>query len=30
MSNQRIWLSLAKMGGHEQKYIQQAFDDNYV
>lgn len=30
MSNQRIWLSLAKMGGHEQKYIQQAFDDNFV
>ena len=30
MINQRIWLSLAKMGGHEQKYIQQAFDDNFV
>lgn len=30
MSNNRIWLSLAKMGGHEQKYIQQAFDDNFV
>lgn len=28
--NNRIWLSLAKMGGHEQKYIQQAFDDNFV
>lgn len=30
MNNKRIWLSLAKMGGHEQKYIQQAFDDNFV
>ena len=30
MSNKRILLSLAKMGGHEQKYIQQAFDDNFV
>lgn len=28
--SKRIWLSLAKMGGHEQKYIQQAFDDNFV
>lgn len=30
MNENRIWLSLAKMGGHEQKYIQQAFDDNFV
>lgn len=30
MNNKRIWLSLAKMGGHEQKYIKQAFDDNFV
>lgn len=26
----RIWLSLAHMGGEEQKYIQQAFDTNWV
>ena len=26
----KIWLSLAHMGGKEQQYIQQAFDDNYV
>src|SRR5690554_3448451 len=30
MSNKRIWLSLAHMGGHEQRFIQQAFDDNFV
>lgn len=30
MSKQRIWLSLAHMGGQEQRFIQQAFDDNYV
>lgn len=27
---QKIWLSLAKMGGNEQKYIQEAFDTNWV
>lgn len=26
----RIWLSLAHMGGGEQKYIQEAFDTNWV
>jgi dTDP-4-amino-4,6-dideoxygalactose transaminase len=26
----RIWLSLAHMGGHEQKFIQEAFDTNWV
>ncbi len=30
MSKKRIWLSLAQMGGEEQRFIQQAFDDNYV
>lgn len=30
MSNKKIWLSLAHMGGQEQRFIQQAFDDNYV
>lgn len=29
MSN-KIWLSLAKMTGNEQKYIQEAFDTNWV
>ena len=28
--NNRIWLSLAHMGGQEQKYIQEAFDTNWV
>jgi dTDP-4-amino-4,6-dideoxygalactose transaminase len=28
--NNRIWLSLAHMGGHEQSFIQQAFDTNWV
>ena len=28
--NKRIWLSLAHMGGHEQKFIQDAFDTNWV
>ncbi|MDR3060207.1 MAG: aminotransferase class I/II-fold pyridoxal phosphate-dependent enzyme [Prevotella sp.] len=28
--NERIWLSLAHMGGHEQKFIQEAFDTNWV
>lgn len=27
---QKIWLSLAKMSGNEQKYIQEAFDTNWV
>lgn len=27
---ERIWLSLAQMGGGEQKYIQEAFDTNWV
>ena len=26
----RIWLSLAHMGGREQKFIQEAFDTNWV
>lgn len=30
MDNKRIWLSLAYMGGGEQKYIQEAFDTNWV
>lgn len=30
MSNNKIWLSLAHMGGHEQKFIQEAFDTNWV
>jgi dTDP-4-amino-4,6-dideoxygalactose transaminase len=30
MSNKKIWLSLAHMGGHEQKFIQEAFDTNWV
>lgn len=29
-SNERIWLSLAHMGGQEQKYIKEAFDTNWV
>jgi len=28
--NQRIWLSLPHMGGHEQKFIKEAFDTNWV
>lgn len=28
--NKKIWLSLAKMSGEEQKYIQEAFDTNWV
>lgn len=27
---ERIWLSLAQMGGNEQKYIKEAFDTNWV
>lgn len=30
MNAKRIWLSLAHMGGEEQRFIQQAFDDNFV
>lgn len=30
MNNQRIHLCLAHMGGHEQRYIQEAFDTNWV
>lgn len=30
MNNERIWLSLAHMGGQEQKFIQEAFDTNWV
>lgn len=28
--NERIWLSLAHMGGQEQRFIQEAFDTNWV
>ncbi|MDR0866841.1 MAG: aminotransferase class I/II-fold pyridoxal phosphate-dependent enzyme [Candidatus Symbiothrix sp.] len=30
MNNNRIWLSLAHMGGHEQDFIKEAFDTNWV
>jgi hypothetical protein len=30
METNRIWLSLAHMGGQEQSFIQQAFDTNWV
>lgn len=30
MTDSRIWLSLARMCGEEQKYIQEAFDTNWV
>ena len=30
MNNNRIWLSLAHMSGEEQKFIQEAFDTNWV
>ncbi|MDU1905716.1 MAG: aminotransferase class I/II-fold pyridoxal phosphate-dependent enzyme [Dysgonomonas sp.] len=30
MNTKRIWLSLAHMGGQEQKFIQEAFDTNWV
>jgi dTDP-4-amino-4,6-dideoxygalactose transaminase len=30
MNNNRIWLSVAHMGGHEQHFIRQAFDTNWV
>lgn len=29
-TNERIWLSLAHMGGHEQRFVQEAFDTNWV
>ena len=30
MSNSKIWLSSPHMGGNEQKYVQEAFDSNWV
>lgn len=30
MSNPKIWLSSPHMGGNEQKYVQEAFDSNWV
>lgn len=30
MENERIWLSLAHMGGEEQRFIKEAFDTNWV
>ncbi len=30
MNNKSIWLSLAHMGGQEQRFIQEAFDTNWV
>ncbi len=30
MSNQKIWLSSPHMGGNEQKFVQEAFDTNWV
>ena len=30
MNKERIWLSLAKMGGEEQRFIREAFDTNWV
>jgi len=30
MNTKRIWLSLAHMGGEEQRFIQEAFDTNWV
>ena len=30
ITNSKIWLSLAHMGGQEQSYIKQAFDTNWV
>lgn len=29
-TNERIWLSLAHMGGHEQRFVQEAFDTNWI
>ena len=28
--NKKIWLSLAKMGGHEKRFIKDAFDTNWI
>jgi dTDP-4-amino-4,6-dideoxygalactose transaminase len=30
LSNKKIWLSIAHMGGQEQSFIQEAFDSNWV
>ena len=30
MNNSKIWLSSPHMGGGEQKYVQEAFDTNWV
>jgi dTDP-4-amino-4,6-dideoxygalactose transaminase len=30
MENKKIWLSSPHMGGSEQKYVQEAFDDNWI
>lgn len=30
MSNSKIWLSSPHMGGHEQKYVQEAFETNWI
>lgn len=30
MENKKIWLSLAKISGREQHFIQEAFDTNWV
>lgn len=30
MNQEKIWLSSPHMGGHEQKYVQEAFDANWV
>ena len=30
MNNQKIWLSSPHMGGNEQKYVKEAFDNNWV
>jgi dTDP-4-amino-4,6-dideoxygalactose transaminase len=30
MSNNKIWLSSPHMGGNEQKYVQEAFDTNWI
>lgn len=30
MEKKKIWLSLAQMGGNEQKFVQEAFDSNWI
>ena len=30
MTDKKIWLSSPHMGGNEQKYIQEAFDSNWI